>query len=92
MAVYVDNLKPCVPNKNWHHNTSCHLIADDEKELHKFAQSIGLKRSWFQTNTTIDHYDLTAGKRVQATNAGARQLSNTQMAKKIREARHRKGI
>lgn len=91
MAVYVDNLNPCIPNKNWPYKKSCHLIADDEKELHAFAECIGLKRSWYQKNSTSSHYDLNASKRVQAVKKGARQLSNKQMAKKIRESRNRKG-
>lgn len=31
-----------------------HLLADSPEELHTFAQSIGLQRSWFQG----DHYDI----------------------------------
>jgi hypothetical protein len=51
----------------------CHLFADEADciELHHFAVSIGLKRSWFQGN----HYDLTPGKRALAVRAGAKELS-----------------
>ena len=90
MAVYVDNLIPCIPNKNWQYKKSCHLIADTEKELHEFALSIGLKRSWYQGNSSISHYDLTASKRVQAVRGGARQISRTQFVDKMRKARNRK--
>jgi len=90
MAVYVDNLVPCTPSKNWQYKKSCHLIADTDKELHAFAECIGLKRSWFQKNSSIDHYDLNASKRIQALRNGARQLNNKHMAKKIREARRLK--
>jgi hypothetical protein len=89
MAVYIDNLVMAVPNKNWPYKKSCHLIADTEKELHAFAECIGLKRSWFQENSSIDHYDLTASKRVQAVKNGARQLSMKQFVKKMREARRK---
>lgn len=37
-----------------------HLVSDTSmKELHEFAKSIGLKRSWFQ-NKRLPHYDLTS--------------------------------
>ena len=35
-----------------------HLVADTEEELHKFAQKIGLKRSWYQDKSHYPHYDL----------------------------------
>ena len=87
MAVYVDNLIPCIPNKKQPYKKACHLIADTEEELHAFAKSIGLKRSWYQENSSIDRYDLNASKRVQAVRGGARQLSNKQFVEKMREAR-----
>ena len=40
-------------------------------ELHRFAQSIGIKREWYQDNPHTPHYDLTYGKRRQAIAAGA---------------------
>lgn len=42
-----------------------HLMTNDLTELHRFAQSIGLKRQWFQ-DKTFPHYDLTKGKRAMA--------------------------
>lgn len=45
----------------------CHLWTDgDIEELHKFAQKIGLKRSWFQDKKNFPHYDLVASKRFYA--------------------------
>ena len=45
------------PNKNgkW-----SHLVASDIKTLHIFAESIGLKKHWFQNkkNKNQPHYDL----------------------------------
>ncbi len=35
-----------------------HLIGSDEKELHAFAQKIGLKHEWFQGDHRIPHYDI----------------------------------
>lgn len=51
-----------------------HLQADSLDELHAFAASIGLRRSWFQTRPGRpwnDHYDLTRTRRDAAILAGA---------------------
>ena len=48
MSVYVDWLQKSLKNKKWPYPYHCHLVADTVDELHMFAQSIGLKRSWFQ--------------------------------------------
>ena len=58
---------------------SCHMWTDSEdmEELHRFAESIGLKRAWFQPATkprSINHYDLTPSKRAAAVAAGAIEL------------------
>jgi hypothetical protein len=76
MSVYVDELHEfnndnestpaCFRNKS-----SCHLYGDTEQELHELAGRIGLKRNWFQVNPTMNHYDLTSGKRRLAVRAGA---------------------
>jgi hypothetical protein len=81
MTVYVDNAR--IParvgriNARW-----SHLFADTQDELHAFAASIGLKRTWFQPGTPIDgkpsrhwHYDVTDAKRAAAINAGAQPVS-----------------
>jgi len=73
MSVYVGPIMPCVPNKNWRYNYSCHLVADTVAELHSFAACLGLKRSWFQ-DKRIPHYDLTRNKRKQAVKLGAIQI------------------
>jgi len=48
-------------------------LASDLDELHEFAQSIGLKRQWFQ-DQTFPHYDVTRNKRYAAIRAGATEL------------------
>jgi hypothetical protein len=35
-----------------------HLVGTDIDELHRFAQQIGLKHSWFQNHPTHPHYDI----------------------------------
>lgn len=54
----------------------CHLFADvpDSAELHAFAASIGLRRSWFQKN----HYDLTPSRRALAVARGAKEVGRTE--------------
>lgn len=50
-----------------------HLIADSEDELHAFAASIGLRRSWYQGPPEHEfwHYDCIGSKRRAAVEAGA---------------------
>ncbi|HCD33311.1 MAG TPA: DUF4031 domain-containing protein [Phycisphaerales bacterium] len=63
----------------WRYGKSCHLLISpdcDLDELHRFAQSIGLKRSWAQKLRTSPHYDLTASKRALAVQAGAKELTD----------------
>lgn len=75
MAVYVDDCFVSDDPTAWGRWTGGgHLQADSLAELHAFAASIGLKRSWFQTRPNRpwnDHYDLTASKRDEAILAGA---------------------
>lgn len=54
MSVYIDAMRDwgkCIgrAGPRW-----AHLLADTPEELHEFAQSIGLRRGWFQG----DHYDI----------------------------------
>jgi hypothetical protein len=51
----------------------CHMAtdSDDLEELHRFAESIGLKRDWFQYQSSLPHYDLTPNKRMLAIKHGA---------------------
>lgn len=54
---------------------SCHLTCDGNlEELHRFAESIGLRRAWFQRGS-VPHYDLTPNKRGAAVRAGAQQVT-----------------
>lgn len=73
MAVYVDTLRSCKPNRNWRWKESCHLSGDSIEELHKFAKDLGLKESWFQ-NTRFPHFDLTRKKRELAIELGAEEI------------------
>jgi len=71
MSVYVDALRSCFRSDRWPYDQSAHLFADTVTELHRFAQSIGLRQAWFQNKLDFPHYDLTSSKRLQAVRAGA---------------------
>lgn len=84
MTIYVDSMFiPARVGNIWARWS--HLVSDvyDSADLHPFAQSIGLKRAWFQWHTKMSadpappwlwHYDVTEGKREQAIAAGAQVL------------------
>jgi len=60
-----------------------HLVADNINELHRFAQSIGLKRKWFQDHR-IPHYDLTTWAIYQKAHfKGAIDLSTRDLIRKV---------
>lgn len=76
MTVYVDKL----PARGWGKwNGGAHMLGSDLDELHAMAQRIGLKRSWFQGDTTFAHYDLTATKRAAAVAAGAVEIDSGEL-------------
>lgn len=77
-----------------------HLFADTQDELHAFAASIGLKRSWFQagkprpdgTPSDLWHYDVTDSKREQAIAAGAKAVTWRESVQIMRERRERSSV
>lgn len=66
-----------------------HLVADFDKELHRFAKSIGLKAEWFQ-NHRIPHYDLFRSKTNKALEMGAIKISTRELVKMFREESNNK--
>lgn len=71
--IYVDEIRE-YPSGQW-----AHLWTDGSvDELHIFAQSIGLRREWFQVSRGISgefpHYDVTPSKRKQALRQGAQYM------------------
>jgi hypothetical protein len=79
MTVYVDELKDYQKNVAGHGSVWCHLFSDDVEELHAFAGSLGLKRSWFQNRPRFPHYDLVPSKRALAVKKGAVQVTRDEM-------------
>jgi hypothetical protein len=76
--IYVDNA--FIPAKVKQFQSKwCHLLSDEEdpESLHLFAESIGLKRSYFQPGKFCwwhQHYDLTLNKRKLAVAKGAKEI------------------
>ena len=54
-----------------------HLVStESEDELHRFAQRMGLKRSWYQNHPRHPHYDLTTKRAVErAYQQGAQKVT-----------------
>jgi hypothetical protein len=76
MTVYVDDIRILATvgpyTSRWSH---LFTDSDDLTELHDFAGSIGLHRSWFQDKQSGPHYDVTDRLRHRAITAGAQPIS-----------------
>lgn len=78
--VYVDDFAYPKDKHLWYH-----LISDtDEKELHQFAERIGLKREWYHGN----HYDVTQSKRAEAIKNGAIAVTAKQLIEIMRKSKY----
>lgn len=86
MSVYIDPLRKCSINKEWHWKESCHMFADTLEELHAFAQKIGMKRDWFQ-NKRLPHYDLTKTRRKIAIENGAVEVDLNWVKQKLKQTK-----
>ena len=63
------------------------MIADSLDELHAMAETIGLRRGWFQKHAVMPHYDLTPNKRKQAVHHGAIEINAAQMVAELQKRR-----
>ncbi|MBD0416307.1 DUF4031 domain-containing protein [Oryzicola mucosus] len=88
MAVYVDAAIWHFAGRRW-----CHLLADDEVELHRFAAQLGIKRSSYQgpPKTSAPHYDITGLERDRAVRLGAVESSRQEIVEIFRRVRVRGG-
>lgn len=71
MAVYVDEIRTYNHGPHCLRAGSSHMWADSVEELHAMAAAIGMKREWFQTGGSLEHYDLTPRRRAKALQLGA---------------------
>jgi hypothetical protein len=93
-VIIVDELKPW-PGKATsggrffgNGKESCHMTTDgDMEELHRFAEQIGMRRSWFQDHPILPHYDLTPSRRAAAVRAGAVEMRGTDMLRAYKAAK-----
>ncbi|HEY1360935.1 MAG TPA: DUF4031 domain-containing protein [Xanthobacteraceae bacterium] len=86
MPVYVDEAI-----WHWRGIKWCHLLADDEDELHRFAILLGIKRASFQCppKVTAPHYDLTGYERLRAIAMGAAPCNRAEIVAVLRRIRVR---
>ena len=84
MAVYVDAAIWRWAGRKW-----CHLMADDQAELHRFAARLGIHRSSYQgpPATSAPHYDITSFERDRALRMGARASSRDEIVAVFRRVR-----
>jgi hypothetical protein len=88
MAVYVDAAIWHYAGRRW-----CHLLADDETELHRFAALLGVKPSSYQgpPKTSAPHYDITGFERDRAVRLGAVKGSREEIVAVFRRVRVKDG-
>lgn len=88
MAVYIDAAIWPHAGRRW-----CHLLADDEAELHGFAARLGIKRSSYQgpPKTSAPHYDITGLERDRAVRLGAVECSREEIVAVFRRVKVKDG-
>lgn len=84
MTVYVD-----AAQNPYGRMKMCHMMADSIEELHEMADKLGLKREWFQPEST-PHYDICQAKRKLAIENGAIEADRYKIVELIRKYREEK--
>ena len=84
MTVYVDDAIWHWKGRKW-----CHLLADDEAELHRFAHRLGVHRLSYQgpPKTSAPHYDITGLERDRAVRMGAIACKRAEIVEIFRRVR-----
>lgn len=80
MAILIDSFHNGArgPIRYWHRRCG-HLVSDTSlEELHRFAESLGLRREWFQVKS-VPHYDLTGEAYEMALDRGATLVSSREI-------------
>ena len=71
MTVYVDDMRA-----QFGRMVMCHMLADNDAELLKMADAIGMQRKWHQyPGTHRSHFDIALSKRAEAVKAGAKEIT-----------------
>ena len=83
MSVYVDE-----PKYKYGRMIMCHMIADTLEELHEMADSIEVRRKWFQNDASWPHYDICKAKRAIAVKIGAIEVTSRELIGIIKQLRH----
>jgi hypothetical protein len=83
VTVYVDK-----PRHKLGRMTMCHLVADTLPELHAMADTLGLRRAWFQDHG-FPHYDICKAKRAEAIRLGAQEIGLHELGAMLRGWRQR---
>lgn len=79
MTVYVDNMR-----RRYGRMIMCHMIADTTEELLAIAGEIGVARRWLQkVGTKWEHFDISLKKRRLAIKAGAKEITQRELALKL---------
>lgn len=81
MSVYVDQAQ-----NPFRRMVMCHMVADTLGELHAMAESIGMRRAWFQP-FSFPHYDLAKARRAEAVRLGAVEVDRQGIAGVMRRLR-----
>lgn len=87
MTVYVDNAR--LPFRGM---VMCHMFADTTEELHQMAHAIGLRRAWFQTDSVLEHYDVSLSMRDKAIKRGALSVDGQWLKKRIRQVMEERNV
>src|SRR5262247_3515760 len=83
MAILIDSFfnEARGPVRYWGRRCG-HLVSDSSlDELHEFAESLGLRRQWFQEKS-IPHYDLTGEVYELALERGAKLVSSREIVRR----------
>jgi hypothetical protein len=83
LTVYVDDMRATVGRMKL-----CHMIADTPAELLEMVDRIGVNRRWIQdAGSYREHFDVSLGKRQLAVAYGAREVSQLELGRIIRQKR-----
>ena len=83
MSVYVDDMRA-----KFGRMTMCHMIADTREELLAMVDRIGVDRKWIQNAGTYrEHFDIALSKRALAVAAGAKEITQRELACLLHERR-----